>query len=91
MPFYGPASYVILCLCLQQAEGPGTKGDGDHARASHLQAHAVMLSDQSEMSCPGSFGSGTGQMLERRTCSIPEEHEVSRLQLGQLSHMHCRH
>ena len=78
---------MFLCLCLQQAEGAGSKDNGANARARHLQAHAVTLSDNSEMSCPGSLGSGSGaSQTGRRTCSIPEEHEVR----PQFSRIYCR-
>ena len=54
-----------------------------------IQAHAVTLSDSSELSYAGSVISGSSQTLVRRTASIPEEPKVCISKDNCCAHAHC--
>ena len=70
-----------MCAFGQQGkESAGPEGSGSKGRsrspAQDIQAHAVTLSDGSEMSYAISAASGSSQTFVHRAGSIPEEHEV---------------
>lgn len=54
-----------------------------------IQAHAVTLSDGSELSYAGSAISGSSQTFVRRTESIPEEPKVCISKDTICAHAHC--
>lgn len=54
-----------------------------------IQAHAVTLSDGSELSYPGSAISGSSQTFVRRTESIPEEPKVCTSKDTICAHARC--